>query len=35
MYEEALHRGAYYYHGEDRDAYEFVNTEELYDIFKN
>ena len=33
--EEALHRGAYYYHGDNRDEYEFVNTEELYDIFKN
>ena len=32
--EEALHRGAYYFHGSDRDAYEFVYTEELHDIFK-
>lgn len=33
--EDALHRGAYYFHDDNRDEYEFVHTEELYDIFQN
>ena len=32
--EEALHRGAYYYHGDRQEEYEFANSEELYDIFQ-
>ena len=29
--DEALHRGAYYFHGNNRNEYEFVQTEEEYD----